>query len=366
MAEQKDSPSKRGRPGITYEQVVAGIQTLLAEKKRVTQRNLIALLGGGAGTIQKHLNTYRNSHEQQIVVNATLPESLQRVILSEMEKSNAEAVAEAQKRLEDAQDDLKSLAEENTRQLADIDMFELNTEALQGEVQRQLGTINQMHVELARLTESEADARAAAEVARQEKAIADTRLEVLPKLEQELGLARSAVEALREAAAAASQRAALAEGSLAEATQRLAETQTALAKGEATLDSLRAAAAAGEQRAAVAEATLAESSQRLDEAKERARLSADLVRQQEQTIERQAREIVQGNARVEAITARLEGAAREVDTANKSAREAREAAKVAGEIAAELRGQLAALSAVKTTPGKAKKSEPKAEGSTGP
>lgn len=324
MNDQTHSPSKRGRPGITYEQVVAGIETLKKQNMRVNQRNLVALIGGGAAKVQEHLNTYRSSHDQQIVVNATLPEAMQRVILAEMTKSNNEAVAETQKQLSEARNDLESMVDENNRQQSEIEQLEAANSDLQGEVQRQVGTIGQLQIEMAAVAESARGAREAAEIARHEKAIADTRLEVVPKLEHEL------------------------------------------AKVSAVVDAERGAAAAAAQRAAVAEATLAEMAQRLEDAKAREQLSANLARQHEQASERQARELAQANARIEAVNARLESAAREIESANKSASAARESARVAGEIAAELRGQLAALSANKATPAKRKKPAPKAEGATGP
>lgn len=105
----------------------------------------------------------------------------------------------------------------------------------------------------------------------------------------------------------------------------------------------RAACTAAEQARTAAAQAVAELTARLDAAERRA---AEAEARAEAAIKdaaaaRQAEQ--QARIAEQAVQARLESAAREIEQARKAAQEARAEAKAAGEMAAELRGKLAAI-----------------------
>ena len=291
-----------GRTGITYDQVAVVADTLAALGERPTLRGVRAELGTGSmGTIQKHLAQWQGSRRQIVTSAASLPTEIQRVILSEIERSISEARAELEGDLAATKGDRDALAEDNEQQTEQIEQLAARLAEIEATGQQQAGRIGQLDADLLTAREATERERSIAEQARQALAKAELRLEALPKVEAEVDRLRQALEIERQARTVAEQSAAVLAEKLAGIERRVVDA---------------------EAREKTAVAKLAE-------------------------LEKQSQHVVQelNTARLQVQTgqAALGAAARELDYARQAAVEARAEAKVSGELAAELRGKLAAL-----------------------
>ena len=291
-----------GRTGITYDQVAVVADTLAARGERPTLRGVRAELGTGSmGTIQKHLAQWQGSRRQIVTSAASLPTEIQRVILSEIERSISEARAELESDLAATKGDRDALAEDNEQQTEQIEQQAARLAEIEATGQQQAGRIGQLDADLLTARETTERERSIAEQARQALAKAELRLEALPKVEAEVDRLRQALEVERQARTVAEQSAAV-----------LAEKLTGIER--------RVVDAEAREKTAVAK--LAE------------------LEKQSQLV---AQELNTARLQVQTGQAALDAAARELDYARQAAVEARAEAKVSGELAAELRGKLAAL-----------------------
>ena len=291
-----------GRTGITYDQVAVVADTLAALGERPTLRGVRAELGTGSmGTIQKHLAQWQGSRRQIVTSAASLPTEIQRVILSEIERSISEARAELESDLAATKGDRDALAEDNEQQTEQIEQQAARLAEIEATGQQQAGRIGQLDADLLTARETTERERSIAEQARQALAKAELRLEALPKVEAEVDRLRQALEVERQARTVAEQSAAV-----------LAEKLTGIER--------RVVDAEAREKTAVAK--LAE------------------LEKQSQLV---AQELNTARLQVQTGQAALDAAARELDYARQAAVEARAEAKVSGELAAELRGKLAAL-----------------------
>ena len=291
-----------GRTGITYDQVAVVADTLAALGERPTLRGVRAELGTGSmGTIQKHLAQWQGSRRQIVTSAASLPTEIQRVILSEIERSISEARAELEGDLAATKGDRDALAEDNEQQTEQIEQQAARLAEIEATGQQQAGRIGQLDADLLTAREATERERSIAEQARQALAKAELRLEALPKVEAEVDRLRQALEVERQARTVAEQSAAVLAEKLAGIERRVVDA---------------------EAREKTAVAKLAE------------------LEKQSQHV---AQELNTARLQVQTGQAALDAAARELGYAKQAAVEALAEAKVSGELAAELRGKLAAL-----------------------
>lgn len=259
--------------GVSYEAVAAAAETLVAAGQKASTRAVRDKVKGSMGTVQKHLNRWRETQREVVTTQLSLPNEIQRVILLEIEKAAAQAKATLEQDLGEAQNARDDLAEECERQAQRLEETTRELELKNAEAQQRQGLIAELRseiearkleaakaqadakalVEAAKaeaqkaITEAEAeteDHRAAAETARTALAKAELRLEAMPRLEAELGRLQSENKVLtderqhaREAAARAEARAeelAIYRGRAEVMERDLIATRQALAAAEKT------------------------------------------------------------------------------------------------------------------------------------
>lgn len=287
---------------ITQEQVNAAADAIRATGAKPTARAIRDQLGTGSmATVLKLLQVWQSGQVRPAAQDVTLPPGLTRALVDFIGQEVATARAGLEADLATAQQASADLIAESERQAATIESQAEALDLAHGEKAELQGKLGQMESDLATARDEAARERQAAEAARTELAKAQLRLEALPRIEAEADRLRGELDAERRARAEAEQKAAV-------LTSKV-EYETGLRQK--------------------AEADLVEHVRMAEDAAKRALASAEAL----------------GNERVavQAAQARLEAAAREQTDARKEAEAARAAAKKAGEEAAELRGQLAAL-----------------------
>jgi colicin import membrane protein len=296
---------------ITQEQVNAAADSIRAAGDKPAARSIREALGAGSyATVLKFLQVWQARQVRAAETPVTLPTNLQRTLVDYIGQEVSIAKADLQTDLVAAQQANGDLIAESERQASTIELQAEALESSQAEKAELAGRLAQVGSDLARATDDMITERNAAEHARTELAKTQLRLEALPRTEAEADRLRSELERITAAKVAAEQAAAV-----------------ALAKLEAMAD-----------RATKADAAV-----------EKAENQAAAV----------AQELAMARVQVQSQQVALNGVGREIDEARKQAAEARAEAKKSGEIAAELRGQLAAAAqktAVKkpATPAKSK------------
>lgn len=298
------------RIGISFEQVAAAADTLLSNGKQPTIHAVRELLGTGSpNTIHRHLSTYNDSRPQVAQVAVEVPAELTAAFLSALDRTAAAARAEKENQivtLKAAADELSAAGEalENERDALAEQVLALTTDRdrldaiaaeRQTELERQAADL---------VTERHNAEQARIEVAQFRNKL-DLQKEKLQDDANELVGIRLARETLQKEKNAAEQAAAVALAQLEASAVRHSDLSS-------RFEALYAEVKEATTRAKSAEQSLA---------------SERMV--------------------VHATTARLEAATREITAAQEFASTARAAAKISGEEAAELRGQLAALSVLK-------------------
>ena len=285
---------------ITQEQVNATADAIRAEGNRPTARAVRERIGSGSmATVLKFLQAWQSGQVRTVDAPVTLPASLQRALVDCIGQEVASARADLGDELAAAQQANADLIAEAERQAATIEAQAASIDALHTENAGLVGQLAQVESALMKAGDEISDERAAAERARTELAKAQLRLEALPDLEAQLIALRTTLEQERAAKADAEKSAAV-----------------ALAKLEAAERALKAAEDATEK----AEKRTAQATQELSTAR----------------------------VQVQAQQTALDTAARECDDLRKQTKDARADAKKAGEVAAELRGKLAATAKPKT------------------
>lgn len=287
---------------ITQEQVNAAADAIRASGAKPTARAIRDQLGTGSmATVLKFLQVWQSGQVRPAAQDVTLPPALTRALVDFIGQEVATARAGLEADLAAAQQSQADLIAESERQAATIESQAEALDLAHGEKAELQGKLGQMESDLATARDEAARERQAAEAARTELAKAQLRLEALPRIEAEADRLRQELDAERRARAEAEQKAAVLASKV--------EYETGLRNK--------------------AENDLVDHVRMAEDAAKRALASAEAL----------------GNERVavQAATARLEAAAREVADAVKARDAARDEAKKATEAAAELRGQLAAL-----------------------
>ena len=286
---------------ITQEQVNATADTIRAEGQRPTARAVRERIGSGSmATVLKFLQAWQSGQVRTVDAPVTLPANLQRALVDCIEQEIAAARANLGDDLAAAQQANADLIAENERQAATIQTQADTIDSERAAIAEQWGRIDELKKALEQSELAEAMQQQAAEHARTELAKAQLRLEALPDLEAQITALRTALEQERAAKTDAEKSAAV-----------------ALAKLEAAERALKAA--------------------------------EDATEKAEKRAAQAAQEISTARVQVQAQQTALDTAARECDDLRSQAKNARAEAKKAGEVAAELRGKLAATPKPKTT-----------------
>ena len=228
------------RPGITYDEVIAAIDAILAAGEEPTIQRIREHLGTGSpNTIHRHLVTWRASRPVEQRKAPELPAELQAALVKEIERQAAEARTDVERSLVEAQKEAATLAKAG-EELEELNgTLEEQNEALAAEKERQAALANERHDEIEELKVNLDRERKAAEEARIQVAQGRNKIEALDKQADELRAK------LTDAAA---------EAKSAQAAQVVAEKTAAVA--EARLESEKATTADLRERLTASQADL--------------------------------------------------------------------------------------------------------------
>jgi len=293
-------------PSITFEQVAAAADNIKAQSQKPTARNVREALGAGSmATVLKFLQQWQSGQVRQSqAIDDTLDVSIVRAISNQIATKVQEATADATAQLADLQSETDTLITENERQSAELENKAVELSALQEQHSALAGRTEQLEDENERQAAALLAERQASEGARVELAKAELRLEAVPRIEAEIEKVRLELDEERKKSSSLHEAAAVANAKLESETSLRLSLQEQLLKITKTAE---------------------ENADRAIKATEQ--LSNEKVLSQ-------------------TLQARTEALSRELAAAN-------EQAKKAGELAAELKGQLAATpkkSPVKKSP----------------
>jgi chromosome segregation ATPase len=293
-------------PSITFEQVAAAADNIKAQSQKPTARNVREALGAGSmATVLKFLQQWQSGQVRQSqAIDDTLDVSIVRAISNQIATKVQEATADATAQLADLQSETDTLITENERQSAELENKAVELASLQEQHSALAGRTEQLEDENERQAAALLAERQASEGARVELAKAELRLEAVPRIEAEIEKVRLELDEERKKSSSLHEAAAVANAKLESEKSLRLSLQEQLLKITKTAE---------------------ENADRAIKATEQ--LSNEKVLSQ-------------------TLQARTEALSRELAAAN-------EQAKKAGELAAELKGQLAATpkkSSVKKSP----------------
>lgn len=209
------------RPGITYDEVIAAIDAILAAGEEPTIQRIREHLGTGSpNTIHRHLTAWRQSRPVEQRKAPELPAELQAALVKEIERQSAEARADVLKSLVEAQKEAATLSKTGE------ELEELNSD-----LQEQADTLTAERERLAALAEERQGEvtglktnldreRQAAEDARMQVAQGRYQIEAFGQqvadLKADLAAALAEIKAAQSAQIAAEKSAAVAEARLEE------------------------------------------------------------------------------------------------------------------------------------------------------
>lgn len=290
------------RIGITYEQVSAAIDQLIADGMNPTIMGIREVLGTGSpNTIHRHLTTWKAAAPVVVRKPVDLPGELKGALVAEIERQAAAARAEIEKALTTAQQEAATLAEagevvetENQALLEEVEDLRMERERLAALAAERESELDKLDGELLR-------ERQAAEASRLELAKEQLKTERLAADEVELKVKLKEFEA----------KATDAKAEAAQAAQNAAVSGARLEAEQANTKDLKARLDAAEKRIgelqkavddSKAEHTKALDKLRADNAKALEKLNTDLRQSLEAkaTAERTSAELV---AKIEAIEA---------------------------------------------------------------
>lgn len=242
------------RPGITYDEVIAAIDAILASSEEPTIQRIREHLGTGSpNTIHRHLVAWRASRPVEQRKAPELPAELQAALVKEIERQAAEARTDVERFLVEAQKEAATLAKAGD-ELEELNgTLEEQNEALAAEKERQAALANERHDEIEELKGDLDRERKAAEEARIQVAQGRNKIEALAQetddLKAKLAEAVTDAKSARAAQVDAEKSAAVAEARLenekataADLRERLASSQAeAQEKAKALLDAQKEA-----------------------------------------------------------------------------------------------------------------------------
>lgn len=303
------------REGVTYDQVAAAADRIVGAGQAATIKAVREELGntGSPNTIHRHLTAWREARPVVAGMARDLPVKIIDAITTEIEQASASARADIEVQLIQARTESSDLASAGEALETERDALLLQVAELTSERDRLTGQTEEQAMEIGRL-------------------VADLERE---RTVAEQGRIQIAQEHLR-----------------AEANEKTLAAQTEeITRLRSSLEAERDARIKAEQSAAVLTAKLEACATRTTEMHEREQQASTRASEAEKQVQILSRDLATERIAVQACQARLEAAARELTDAKQTASEARDAAKVATETAAELRGRLAALSPTPKTKG---------------
>ncbi len=273
---------------VTFESVATAAEALQAAGQRASVRAVTAAIGGGSpNTVLKLLAEWKAGRPVVRIADTELDHRITDAIKTQMQRVAEQAASAAEERAANIEDDLQALVEAQAAAEQQITTLITERDTAQAQAANFVAQLTQAQADMNRAAE-QATATAntlrndlATERHRQESTAAalvraEVRLEVVPGLQAEIERLRAALEADQHARQQAEQTAAVLSAKLEAAERRATEADARTGKAEA------ATAKAIEKAEAI------------------------------------ARELVSANAIVQAGQARLESAARELDTAKKA------------------------------------------------
>ncbi len=269
------------RAGITAEQVAAAADALLSEGQQPTIASIRERLGTGSpNTIQKHLTIWRQAQPVRGVDRSwQLPDAVSKAIHDEISRSSAEAKAEVEQRLVQAQEEAADLAELGETLEAERDAFAEQNVVLATERDVLTGKTDRQEAELLDLRNKVSQLESATKAAGIELAKEQLRRESLiegdVERKHEIESLREEVASLQKMKIEAEQRSAV----LAERVSSLQESaQRELDHLNKAINSATAAAEAADKRAEKALEQARQVQASLDEARQaEARAKEDLA-----------------------------------------------------------------------------------------
>lgn len=183
-----DTQKRPGRTGITYEQVVAAANALLADNRRATLRGVREALGTGSpGTIQKHLARFEEQRPGKKPADIAISAEILRGLGDEVRRHVSNATVVLNEQLADAASARDLLAEQSYEQALLVADLESQIEALTVQTTQQTALLEALRT-------AESRERAAAEQSRVSLAEANLRLEGVPAFQAELERLRGQLE----------------------------------------------------------------------------------------------------------------------------------------------------------------------------
>lgn len=198
------------RPGITYDQVSAAANALVAEGTEPTIQRVRERLGTGSpNTVHRHLTSWRHAQPALERKAPELPGDLQSALIKEIERQAAEARSDAEHKMIEAEAEAAELASAGEELEEANSLLEERNTALDAENQRLGALAEERRGEIDRLTAEVNHERENAEKTRLELAQAlnrvETQQERADELKTQLTAALGAVEEAKSKAAAAAQ-----------------------------------------------------------------------------------------------------------------------------------------------------------------
>lgn len=218
------------RPGITYQEVAAAADSIVAAGENPTIQRVRAALGTGSpNTIHKHLTAWRDAAPIQERKAPELPADLQAAIVRELERQSAEARAELEKQLIQTRAEAAELAGTGEQLETDMDELTERNQSLSDECQGLRALTEERAQEIGKLEADLTREREAAETVRVQLAQALNKVESqgerITDLAAEVKEIRAELTQATAAKIAAEQAAAVSEAKLESTRERLAESQ---------------------------------------------------------------------------------------------------------------------------------------------
>lgn len=170
---------------ITFEQVSAAANDIIAKDGKATSRNVREVLGSGSMvTVCKLMQQWKAAQAKPSqAVDSSIDPAILRAISNQIAAKVQEATSDATARLADLQGESETIIAESERQAAEIEAQAADLSAMIEQRSALAGRIQQLEAESERITENLVSERKAGEAARVELAKAALRLEAVPKIE---------------------------------------------------------------------------------------------------------------------------------------------------------------------------------------
>lgn len=218
------------RPGITYQEVSAAAESLVAAGENPTIQRVRAALGTGSpNTIHRHLTAWRDAAPVQERKAPELPADLQAAIVRELERQSAEARAELEKQLIQTRAEAAELAGTGEQLETDMDELTERNQSLYDDCQGLRALTDERAQEIGKLEADLTREREAAEVVRVQLAQALNKVESqgerITDLTTEVKEIRAELTQATAAKISAEQAAAVLDAKLESTKERLTESQ---------------------------------------------------------------------------------------------------------------------------------------------